>query len=121
VLQPPRRAAGDSPEDMKIGDQRLRCRGFGAHGRLPRVVGDTQYEPGIGEYQLAGHIRAGDVVLIQPADLPGAESMWRDRVGEAHAVARVGARHRHEVLHRGVRNDAAALDVLLDRVGQGAH
>jgi hypothetical protein len=47
--------------------------------------------------------------------------MRRDRGGEAHAVARVGARQRHEVLHRGVRDDAAVLDVLLNGVGQRAH
>ena len=44
--------------------------------------------------------------------------MRHDRLDEAHAVARVGARQRDEVFHRGVRDELAVLDVLLDGVGQ---
>ena len=79
----------------------------GRTGALRRVVGDAQHEQRIGEHQLARGLRAGDVDLIEPADLARAEPVRRDRLDEAHAVGRVGARQRHEVLHRGMRDELA--------------
>ncbi len=90
----------------------------GRTARAARVVGDAQHEQRVGQHQLARGLGPGDVDLIEPADLPGGEPMRRDRLDEAHAVGRVGARQRHEVLHRGVRDELAVVHVLLDRVGE---
>ena len=121
VLETPRGAAGDGPQDLEVGDQSLRRRGLGADGRRRGVVGEAEHERRVRQHERARGLRPREVALIEPADLPGGEPMRRDRGGEAHAVARVGARQRHEVLHRGVRDDAAVLDVLLNGVGQRAH
>jgi hypothetical protein len=58
--------------------------------------------------------------VIEAADLPRTEAMRRNGVGQPLAVGGVGARHGHQVLHGGVGDDAAALHVLLDRLGQRA-
>lgn len=47
--------------------------------------------------------------------------MRRDRLDEATAVVGVGARQRHEILHRRVRDQPSILDVLLDRLRERAH
>ena len=114
-------AARDGAQDVEIGEQGLGGRGVRSHGGARPVVGDAQHEQRIGQDQLARGGRPGDVGLIEPADLPGAQPMRRNRLDEADAVGRVGARHRHEVLHRGVRDQPSGLHVLLDRVGQRAH
>lgn len=59
--------------------------------------------------------------LIEPPDLSGAEPVRRDRVDEALALGRIGARQGHEVLHGSVRDQSAILDVLLDGLGERAH
>ncbi len=114
-------AARDGAQDVEIGEQGLGGRGIRSHGGARPVVGHTQHEQRIGQDQLARGGRAGDVGLIEPADLSGGQSMGRNRLDEADAVSRVGARHRHEVLHGGVRDQLTGLHVLLDRVGQRAH
>ena len=121
VLEAPRGAAGDGAENVEVGEQCLRRRGLGARARRRGVVGKAQHEQRVGQDELARGLRPPDVVLIQSANLSSRESMRRDRVGEAHAVISLGARQRHQVLHRGVRDDVAVLDVLLDRVGERAH
>jgi len=121
VLEAARGAPGDGAEDVEVGEEGLRRRGFRAEGRRRGVVGEAQHEQRVGEDQLACGLRPREVALIEPADLPGREPMRRDRVGEAHAVVLVGARQRHEVLHCGMRDQAAVLDVLLDHGGQRAH
>ena len=47
--------------------------------------------------------------------------MRHDRLDEAHAVDRVGARQRDEVFRRGVRDKRAVLDVALHGFGKGSH
>ena len=113
--------ARDGTEQVEIGEQGLGGRGVRSHRGARRVVGHSQHEQGVGEHQLAGGGGAGDVDLIEPADLTRSEPVRRDRLDEAHAVSRVGARQRHEVFHRGVRDELAGLDALLHGVGQGAH
>lgn len=120
VLEPTRGASGDGADDVQVGEQRLGRGGIRAHGRARGVVGDAQHEQRVGQHQLARDVGPRDVDLIEPPDLPRAEPMRRDRLDEAEAIARVGARHRHEVLHRGMRDQPAVLHVLLDRVGEGA-
>jgi hypothetical protein len=114
-------AARDGAQDVEIGDQRLGGRGVWSHGGMRPVVGHSQHERGVGEHELAGRVGAGDVDLIEPADLTRREPMRHDGLDEAHAVARVGARQRDEVFHRGVRDELAVLDTVLDGIGQGAH
>jgi hypothetical protein len=121
VLQASRGAAGHGAEDVEVGDQRFRCRGLGAHRRQCRVISEVQHKQWVGQHELARGLRPRDIALIQATDLAGGESMWRDPVSQAHAVARVGARQRHEVLHRRVRDNVSIADVLLDGVGQRAH
>jgi hypothetical protein len=113
--------ARDGAEHVEIGEQGFGGRGVRSHDGARRVVGHAQHEQGVGEHQLAGGSRAGDVDLIEPADLTCGEPVRRDRLDEAHAVGRVGARQRDEVLHRGVRDKLAGLDVALHGVGQGSH
>ena len=120
VLEPTRGAASDGAHDVQVAQQRVRPGGVRSDRRR-RLVRQAEDEPGIGQHELARDVRPGDVALIQPADLPGGQPMRRDRVGEAHPVVRVGARQRDEILHRGVGDDAALPDVLLDGVGQRAH
>ena len=114
-------SARDGAQDVEIGEEGLRGRGVRAHGGARRVVGHAQHEQRIGEDQVARGGGARDVGLIEPADLPGGQPMRRNRLGEASAVGRVGARQRHEVLHGGVRHEVAGVHVLLDRIGQRAH
>ena len=117
MLQAAMRSSRDSAEHVQVGDQRLRRGGVGPHGRVRRVVGDAQHQQRVGEHQLARGIGARNVDVIEAPDLSAAEPKRRDRLDEALAIGRVGARQRHEVLHRGVRDDPAILDVLLDRQG----
>ena len=113
--------ARDGAQDVEIGEQGLGGRGVWAHGGARPVIGHPQHEQGIGEHEFAGGIGAGDVDLIEPADLTRGEPMRHDRLDEAHAVSRVGARQRHEVFHRGVRDERAILDVALHGIGEGSH
>ena len=121
VLEAPGGAAGDGAEDVEVREQGLRRRCLGAHRRRWGVVGEAQHEQRVGQDELACGLRPPDVVLIQTANLARREAMRRNRIGEAHAGLALGARQRHEVLHRSVRDDAAVLDVLLDGVGERAH
>ena len=114
-------ASGDGAQDVQITQQGLRGGGLGPHGGPRRVISDAQHEQRIGQHQVAGGARPREVDLIEPPDLPGAEPMRRDRVHEAEAIGGVGARHRHAVLHRGVRDQPSRLHVLLDRIRQRAH
>ena len=120
-LEAPRGAACDRAEDLQVADQRLRHRGVGPWRRVRGVVGDPEHEHRVAEHQLTRRVRPGEVALIQTADLARGEPMRRDRLGEADAVARVGARQRHEVLHGGVRDQMAVVHVLLDGLRQRAH
>jgi len=113
--------ARDGAQDVKIGEQGLGGRRVRAHGGPCPVGGHAQDEQRIGQHQVARGGRARDVGLIEPADLPGGQPMRRNRRGEADAVGRVGARQRHEVLHRGMRHELAGVHVLLDGVGERAH
>lgn len=113
--------ACDGAQDVEIGEQGLGGRGVWSHGGARPVVGHPQHEQGVGEHELAGGIGAGDVDLIEPADLARSEAMRHDRLDEAHAVGRVGACQRDEVFHRGVRDERAVLDVALHGVGEGSH
>ena len=121
VLETARGASGDGADDVQVGEQRLGRGGIGAHGRAWGVVGDAQHEQRVGQHQLARGVGPGDVDLIEPPDLPGAEPMRRDRLDEAEAIGRVGARQRHEVFHRGVRDELTVLDVVLYRFGKRPH
>lgn len=121
MLEAARGAAGDSTQDVEVGDQRLRRRGLRADARRRGVIGEAQHQQRVGQDELTRGLRPPDVVLIQSANLSGREAMGRDRLGETQAVVALGARQRHEVLHRGVRDDASLPDVLLDRVGERAH
>jgi hypothetical protein len=113
-------AARDGAQDVEIGEQGLGGRGVRAHGRARPVVGHAQDEPRIAEDQRPRGVGAGDVGVIEPADLPGAEPMRPNRLAEADTVGGVGARQRHEVLHRGMRDDLAVAHLLLNRRGQRA-
>lgn len=121
VLEAPPRPARHRAEDVQVGQQRLRRRGFGTDGGARGVLGDPEHEQGIGQHQITRRLRAGDVHLIEPADLPGGESVRGDRLDEADAVGVVGARQRDEVFHRGVGREAAGPDRAVDRFGQIAH
>jgi hypothetical protein len=119
----PQAALGSSrhgTEDVQVGDQCVRRGRVGSHPGLWRLVRDAQHEQRVGEHQLARGLGARDVDVID-VRLSGAEPMRRDRLDEAPAVGRVGARQRHEVLHRRVRDDVALPDVLLHGIGQRAH
>jgi hypothetical protein len=114
-------ASRHGAEGVQVGDQGLWRGRVGAHRSLRCVVRDAQHEQRVGEHQLARGLGPRDVDVIEAADLSGAEPMGRDRLDEALAVGGVGARQRHAVFHGGVRDEAAILDVLLDRGRQGAH
>jgi hypothetical protein len=120
VLEPARGASGDGADDVQVGEQRLGRRGIRPHERAWSVVGDAQHEQRVGQHQLARGVGPREVDLIESSDLPGAEPMRRDRLDEAEAIGRVGARHRHEVLHRGVRDEPSVLDVLLHSLRERA-
>ena len=114
-------ASGDGTQDVQVADQRLRRGRVGADRRARRVVGDAEHEQGIGEDERARGLRAGDVDLVEPPDLARGQPVRRDRLNEADAVGRVGARQRHAVLHRGMRDELAVAHVLLNRRGERAH
>ena len=112
----------DRAEDVQVGVQRLR------RGRLRpdrrgvrRVGGQTQHQQRIGQDQRTRGLGPSHVDLIELADLARGEPVRRDRLGEAHAVGRVGARQRHEVFHRGMRDELAVAHVLLNGRGERAH
>ena len=121
VLEAARSASGDGAQDVEVGDQRLRPRRIRAHRHARCVVGDAEHEQRVGEHQLARGVGPGDIDLIEPPDLSRGEPVRRDRLDEAEAVGFLGARQRHEVLHRGMRDQAPGMHVLLDGVGERAH
>jgi hypothetical protein len=121
VLETARGASGDGAENVQVGEEGLGRRGIRSHGRTRGLVSDAQHEQRVGQHQLARSVGPREVDLIEPADLSSAEPMRCDRLDEAEAIGRVGARHRHEVLHRRVRDDPSVLDVLLDGLGERAH
>ena len=100
--------ARDGAQDVEIGDQRLGGRGVRvARRRAPPSSATRSTSNGSVRTSSRVAIGPGDVDLIEPADLAGGQPMRHDRLDEAHAVGRVGARQRHEVLHRGVRDELA--------------
>jgi len=99
----------------------VRCGGLRADRRRGRLVGDAQHQQRVSHHELTRGVDARDVGLIEPPDLTRAEPMRHDRVHEPHAVRSIGARQRHEALHRGVRDQASVLDVPLDGLRQCAH
>jgi hypothetical protein len=113
--------ARDGAQDVEIGDQGLGCRGIGSHGGARPVVRHLQHEQRVREDEGPRRVGPGDVDLIELADLARGEPMRHDRLDEADAVIRVGARQRDEVFHRRVRDELAVLNAVLDGVGQGAH
>ena len=121
VLEATMGASRDGAQEMQVADQRLRRGRVGADRRARCVVGDAEHEQWIGEDERARGLRTGDVDLIEPPDLTRGQSVRRDRVDEADAVGRVGARQRHAVLHRGMRGELAVVHVLLNRRGERAH
>ena len=72
VLEAAVGAARDGAQDVQVGEQRLGRGRLGTHGDARRVVGDAQHEQRIGQHQRARGVGAGDVDLIEPADLAGA-------------------------------------------------
>jgi len=121
MLEPTRGASGDGADDMQVGEQGLGRRRLGSHRRARRVVGDAEHEERIGEDEGARGLRPRDVDLIEASDLACGEPVRRHRLDEAHAVGRVGARQRHEIFHRGVRDELAVLDVVLHGFRERPH
>ena len=111
----------DGAQEVQVGQQGLRRGRVGADRRAWRVVGDAEHEQRIGEDERARGFWTGDVDLIEPPDLAGGQPVRRDRLDEAHAVGRVGARQRHAVLHRGMGDEVPVAHVLLNRRGERAH
>ena len=120
VLKPTRGAARDRTHDVQVRQQGVGRRRFRAN-RGGRVVGDAEHEQRVGHHELPCGVDAGDVRVIEPSDLAGAEPMRHDRLDEPHAVRGIGARQGHEVLHRGVRDEVPSVDVLLDGLRQRPH
>jgi hypothetical protein len=121
MLQAAMRAARDGAEHMEIGEECLWRGRFSAETWRRGVVGEPQHEQRITQHQLARGLRSGEVMLIEPANLPRRQAMRRQRGREADAVLRLGARQRHEILHRGMRDDVAVADVLLNWRRKRAH
>jgi hypothetical protein len=71
VLEAAMGPSRDRAQDVQVGDQGLRRGRLRSYRRVRRVVGDPQHEQRIGQHQLARGVRAGDVGVIEPADLPG--------------------------------------------------
>ena len=117
AMGPPR----DGPHDVQVGQERVGRGGLRSDRRRRRVVGHAQHEPRVGQHELARGVDPSDVRVIEPPDLPRAESMGHERLDEAHAVGGIGARQGHEVLHRRMRDQPAVVHVLLDGLGQRAH
>jgi hypothetical protein len=115
------RPSRDGAQDVQIRHQRLRRGRVGTDGRARRVVRDAEHEQGIRDHERARGVGPRDVELIEPPNLSGGESVRQDRLDEAHAVGGVGARQRHAVLHRGMRDELAVAHVLLNRRGERAH
>jgi len=53
---------------------------------------------------------------IEFTGLPARETMRRKRIRHALAILDVGARHRHQILHRDVSRDLAHANLLLDHL-----
>jgi hypothetical protein len=53
--------------------------------------------------------------------LPATEAVLGKRVGHLLAVVKLGARHRHQVLHGDMGRDVARADLLLHRLGKQFH
>ena len=121
VLKPTRGAARDGTHDVQVGQQRVGCGGLRADRRCGRLVGDAQDEQRVGHDQLPRGVDPREVGVIEPPDLARGEPMRHDRLHEPHAVGGIGPRQGHEVLHRGVRDEAPLVDVLLDGLRQRAH
>jgi hypothetical protein len=120
VLQAPMRSSGDGAEQVKIGQQRLGGRGLGAEPRRRGLFGDPEDQQRVGQHELARGVLPGEVVLIEAANLARRQAMRGNRRREADALVRLGARQRHQVLHRRMRDDVPLADVLLNRVGKRA-
>ena len=121
VVKPTRRAARHGTHDVQVGEQGVGCGSLRADRRGRRLVGDAQHEQRVGHHQLPRRVDARDVGVIEPSDLARAEPVRHDRLHEPHAVGGIGARQGHDVLHRGVRDEAPLVDVLLDGLRQRAH
>jgi hypothetical protein len=90
--------------------------GRGLHyGRLPLRF---QKQFRLGEYALANHARALAPGAVKLCSLPRIAAVLHECGGHALAVVRTDSRHRHQILHRDLRGDAAFAYVTLDRLGQ---
>jgi len=121
MLQAPMRPSGDGAEHVEIGEECLWRRDVVTETRRRSLVGETEDEERVSQDELARRLRPGEVVLIEATNLTRRQSMRRDHRGEADTVVRLGARQRHEVLHRRVRDDVPVADVLLNRFGERPH
>ena len=120
MLQAAMRSSGERAQHVEIGEERVGCRHVGAKTRGRGLVSETEDEPRVSQHQLARGLRPGEVVLIEAANLARRQAMRRNHRHEAETVVRVGARQRHQILHRRMRDDVAVADVLLNRVGERA-
>jgi len=117
------RAPGHGGHDLHIPDE-----GVGCCGRERRVgpaaralLLQAQDQQWITRHQITDRRRTREVGLIQPTDLPRTERVGTDRLHEAQTVGAVGARQRHQVLHRRMRDNPALLHALLDHGRKIAH
>jgi hypothetical protein len=123
IAQPPRGPSRHGAKHVQIAEEGgggRRRSGQIRRGALGFLV-QAEDEAGIREHELADRGGAGDVRLVEAADLSRAEGPGRDRVGQAEAGGPIGARQGHEVLHGRVRDDSALLHASLDDVRKIAY
>lgn len=110
--QTPTGPAGDGDDHRQIAQQLIRqWRGF----RLDLLL---RFEKQFGVFQNALPYRRRGLApcRVEFAGLPAREAMDSKRIGHASAILDVGARHRHQVLHRDMSRDLAYANVLLNRL-----
>jgi len=78
-------------------------------------------QPRLGEQALTQRGTAVTPRRVQLAHLTGRQCKRCDLPSETLAIVRLGARHRHQVLHRRMGADAAPTHLVLHRLGQLAH
>ena len=116
----PQDSAGNGADDVQFTIQL-----FGGSGRNRLLLFDlpagAQKQIRFGQNTLPYRDRPFPPCRIEHSHLPGGELIPRNRLGHTLAITPFGARHRHQILHGGLRSNVSVADLLLNRFGKFPH
>jgi len=109
----PRGAPRHRPDDVQVSEQLL-ARPHRYRLLFLDLTPGAEKKLRVVDHPLSHRRSAATPGGVKIGHFMGGELVVGDGLGETLAVFAFGARHRHQILHGGVRTDLAAADLLLD-------